>query len=313
MEWLLTSALTRVHPGGVVLITGTRWHKDDIIGCCRRSYEEKWEILDLPAIAEEDDQMGREVGEALFPHKWPADKLAEVKRRYESTGYAWMWEALYQQHPPLTLDAEWPTEYFEGVSFEHWPTDEQLQFKVLALDPSLGKTDTADYSAFVLAGLGWDGVIYIEADIARRDAYTMIQDGIGHCRQKRAAAWAVEGNAFQEILNPIIIAQTSAEGFAVPVHSIVNVMDKVTRIRMRLTPLLAMRKLRFKAYSAGTALLLEQMQNFPNHSFDDGPDALEMACKMIDDIWHKGDADVPVEPEAQPMPAWVPPHHPMVT
>jgi hypothetical protein len=47
---------------------------------------------------------------------------------------------------------------------------------------------------------------------------------------------------------------------------------------------LASRRLRFKADSPSTRLLVEQLMQFPIADHDDGPDALEMAFRLANQI-----------------------------
>ena len=50
------------------LIATTRWHEDDIPGRILNSgAANKWTILRLPALAEENDPLGRAKGEELAP------------------------------------------------------------------------------------------------------------------------------------------------------------------------------------------------------------------------------------------------------
>ena len=65
----------------------TRWHVDDLVGRLlsadrRRELEAagvmtSWSKLRLPAIAEDDDPLGRKAGEALFPERYPLPALKE--------------------------------------------------------------------------------------------------------------------------------------------------------------------------------------------------------------------------------------------
>jgi predicted phage terminase large subunit-like protein len=83
-QWWLTTALTRVEPNGGVLLIMTRWHEDDLAGRLMKQDaegdtdepEEKWHILNLPAIAEEGDALGRKTGAPLWEERWPLRKLA---------------------------------------------------------------------------------------------------------------------------------------------------------------------------------------------------------------------------------------------
>jgi hypothetical protein len=62
--------------------------------------------------------------------------------------------------------------------------------------------------------------------------------------------------------------------------------NKEVRIR-RLGTYLAQRLFRFKRRSPGTALLVQQLQDFPVGDYDDGPDALEMDLRTMIDRWNE--------------------------
>lgn len=95
-EWENT-LLTRLHPNGSIIIIMTRWHEDDLVGRLLEKEKEKWFLLNLPAIAEKNnDLLNRNVGQSLWPEhgfneEWAKDKKIEVGSR--------TWSALYQQRP----------------------------------------------------------------------------------------------------------------------------------------------------------------------------------------------------------------------
>jgi predicted phage terminase large subunit-like protein len=62
-----------------------------------------------------------------------------------------------------------------------------------------------------------------------------------------------------------------------------NHVSKHMRIR-RLGPYLSQRRLRFLARSAATKLLVDQLRDFPAGAHDDGPDALEMAVRLAEEM-----------------------------
>lgn len=86
---------TRLLPGGSVIVLNTRWTDDDLIGMLSQELE-GWEYINLKAIAEADDPLGRHPGEALFPEMYPIDSLLERKR----TMATYDWQCLYQGTPP---------------------------------------------------------------------------------------------------------------------------------------------------------------------------------------------------------------------
>ncbi|MCK5431780.1 MAG: phage terminase large subunit [Gammaproteobacteria bacterium] len=110
-EWFNSTAYTRLEPDGAVILIQTRWHQDDLAG--RQLAEmaaggEQWTILDLPAIAEEGDPLGREVGAALFPQRYPVEVLEKIKTKIGS----YWFNALYQQRPSEAGGTMFKREHF---------------------------------------------------------------------------------------------------------------------------------------------------------------------------------------------------------
>lgn len=68
---------------------------DDIGGRIKAHSDEKWDVVDFPAIATEMDVLGRQPGEALWPERYPLEKLTQIKNQI---GEYW-WNSLYQQTP----------------------------------------------------------------------------------------------------------------------------------------------------------------------------------------------------------------------
>jgi predicted phage terminase large subunit-like protein len=192
-----------------------------------------------------------------------------------------------KQGDPVNPEAcEWPAEYFGGPGFwfEKWP--EQIAIRAMGLDPSKGKdAQTGDYSALVKLGRDQAGVLYVEADLQRRPTPQIVADGVEMVRQFRPDGFAIEINQFQELLTADFQRVGQEQGVVLPIYGLDNRVNKQVRIR-RLGPYLAQRRLRFKSRSPGTALLVEQMKDFPVGDHDDGPDALEMALRLMIDLWN---------------------------
>jgi predicted phage terminase large subunit-like protein len=93
-DWYTDDIYTRLEPGGKLIIVMTRWHEDDLAGRAILS-EPGWEILKLPAIAEEDDQIGRKPGTALWPNRYTVEMFERIRR----TQGDYAFEALYQCNP----------------------------------------------------------------------------------------------------------------------------------------------------------------------------------------------------------------------
>jgi predicted phage terminase large subunit-like protein len=186
-----------------------------------------------------------------------------------------------KQNSPISPElCEWPEEYFgPEIWFDDWP--EGVQVKTMALDPSKGSdARRGDYSAYVLLAVDRQGVLYVEAELARRPTPQIVADGVQLYRRFRPDALGVETNQFQELLAGELEAEFRRQGLlAARPWPLENRVAKLVRIR-RLSPYLAARRLRFKRHSPGTQLLVEQLKMFPVGDHDDGPDALEMAIRL---------------------------------
>lgn len=285
-QWYLTTSRSRLSPTGAQVIIATRWHYNDLIGEILKTAAltgETWRVVSFPAIGED--------GAALWPEQWPLELLEPTRRGYYESGYPWMWEALYQQHPPETIDSEWPPEYFADIWTDDWPAPSERLITVVALDPSMEENETSDYSAFVACCKGHNGVYYLDANIERRDISLIVSRGVEWMREIKPDAFGCETNQFQKLLLPLFRKALPAIGIDErQVYGIKNSSmgsrfkdQKRTRIRGRWTPLLASGRVKVRR-SPGSRLMVEQLRGFPSHKFDDGPDGGEMAIRLADEL-----------------------------
>lgn len=94
-EWQDTF-YSRLSADGSVIIIMTRWHEDDLAGRLIRENRLPWIEIKIPAIAEEGDLLGRQVGEALAPEIGKDEEWAEQTK---SVSGSRGWASLYQQRP----------------------------------------------------------------------------------------------------------------------------------------------------------------------------------------------------------------------
>jgi predicted phage terminase large subunit-like protein len=116
-DWYTSTAYTRLEPGGAVILIQTRWHADDLAGrilAQAKETGEPWVVVNLPAIAGSDDQLGRSVGEPLWPDRFDAADLERIKR---SLG-TYMFSALYGQSPTPADGG-----LFQRSWFRYWTSD----------------------------------------------------------------------------------------------------------------------------------------------------------------------------------------------
>ena len=172
---------------------------------------------------------------------------------------------------------EWDPKHFEGnVFFDEWPLG--MELKTMALDPSKGQTDKpGDYQAMALLGIK-NGTIYIDVDLSRRPVDEMLEQYIDLMWHFEPDVAVIEDAAFQDVLlylaDDIALRKKMVAAIEPLAHGGIR---KIVRCR-RLGPYVLRGQFRYKR-SPGIQLYLDQMRAFPNGSYDDGPDVVEMALR----------------------------------
>lgn len=169
-DWYTSTAVTRVAPGGGILLILTRWHEDDLAGRIKEhSAHEGWTIIDFPAIAEADEystitgKLLRRAGEALHPARYPLSALEQIRATLGPVQFS----ALYQQRPVTPGGEIWRRGWFR-----HYLTPPDLFDEViLSADLSAGAThDAASYP--VIQAWGRKGAdLYLLEEWRRRCDY----------------------------------------------------------------------------------------------------------------------------------------------
>lgn len=161
-DWWQSTFLTRREPGAKVLVIMSRWHEDDLVGRLIRYGEGGMRIkrLRLPAIAEDDDPLGRRPGDALCPERYDEEALTAIRRDVGPSS----WAALYQQRPVLLgggmFKREW-LRYWEAQSVQgdtyyrlgDHLVDASEMWKFSTMDVAYTKTQRSDYTAIATWGV----------------------------------------------------------------------------------------------------------------------------------------------------------------
>lgn len=162
-DWFTSTAMTRVEPGGSVIVCHTRWHDDDLIGRIKREFPPgqglDWTHISAPAVTETLETItvnGEEVTEpkrrALWPSRWNLDEL-DKKRKLVGE---YDWSALYQGEPRPKGGRLFSaaTRYQVANIIEG---REPCKI-IIGADPAATEATNADFSAIVVASFtgSWD-------------------------------------------------------------------------------------------------------------------------------------------------------------
>lgn len=94
-DWFTDDLWTRREPGASVVVVMSRWHEDDLVGRIFERMGSEFERVTVPALAVDDDPLGRAPGEALWPARFNEAALAAIRADIGERAFS----ALYQQSP----------------------------------------------------------------------------------------------------------------------------------------------------------------------------------------------------------------------
>lgn len=188
-------------------------------------------------------------------------------------------QAEYQNEPinpqDCIFDKAWYTFYSDDYIYKR-----NIKFVeyVAALDPSLGKSKLGDFTAFITLARGNDGVIYVvDTVIERLPPDRIIDMVLEKAKQYHYNRVGVEVNQFQELLKLELQREAARRQIYLPIVEMRHNKDKVLRVQS-LVPYVKNKYVRFKGDQVA---LLDQLGAFPKGRHDDGPDALEMAVRLM--------------------------------
>ena len=131
-EWQ-NSFKSRFQSHSKVILIMTRWHEDDLAGRIIAN-EENVTVINLPLEAEENDPLGRKVGDAICPEIGKDnDWLKDFKKGFMSKEGSRAWNALFQGHPTglegNLFKREWWQYYDELPEISYWCMSVDAAFK----------------------------------------------------------------------------------------------------------------------------------------------------------------------------------------
>ena len=148
-RWFQQTLYTRLTPAGAVVLCMTRWHHDDLAGRLLNDQEEgrglPWRVLNFPALAEEDDALGRAPDGPLWPALYDRERLREI----ESTLSEHQWLAMYQQRPTPESGSTYHRDWFEQ-RYDELPA---LSRRIMTVDSAFKLGVDTDYTAIEVWGV----------------------------------------------------------------------------------------------------------------------------------------------------------------
>lgn len=283
-DWFTQVAMTRLMTKfACVVVVHTRWHEDDLIGritdpsnpCYSEEEAAKWKIINLPAIAKENDPLGRAPGEALWPERFDLEFLNAAKQ-LDGKGFS----ALYQQQPtPEDGDlfrADWICTYEKSKL----PSDLRIY---AASDHAIGTDKTRnDSTVMIIGGVDSYGDLYI-LDVwwEKAGSDKQVEAMLRLAKQWKPILWFAEKGHISKAIGPFLRKRMQEERQYFTVEEVTPVTNKVQRAQS-IMGRMSMKKVKFPKNAHWFMDARDELLKFPNARHDDFVDALAWLGRAVD-------------------------------
>jgi conserved hypothetical protein len=283
--WYQSTIRTRLAPGGGIIIIQTRWHEDDLVGRIVKEMEngtgETFESIVLPAIAEENDILGRKVGEPLWEERYGIDELENIKKAIGSREFS----ALYQQKPQVEDGGLFKRQYFKyfDVKNDFIIADNKnvnikdcFYFQTIDTAMSTHKNNDFTVIATFICDREWN-LYLVDLMLERLE----VPDQWNVIKQYRHK-YNLRFQAIESKSSGIgIMQQAKREGM--PLKELKADTDKMTRA-LNISVMFENGKVFFNKKLEKLLELEEQLLKFPNAVHDDAVDVCSYAGIVINDL-----------------------------
>lgn len=274
-SWYTTDARSRLVPSGKELIITTRWSRNDPAGQILRLIESgaeaEWQVIRLPMLCDdpENDPLGRQLGEQLWPEWFTQEQIDRAQRN------ALTWSALYQQ-TPLNASGSW-------VPLEHIQYEDQAPDAlrvVMAIDLALSQ-GRGDYTAIIVVGVDSDRKLHIlHVHRERTTADHILSRLFDLQEQYRPEVILIDDDPAATVFTRLAYQLGRQRGEHLPLRPVrIAGRDKETRAasiraQFHMGNVFLLRA----AWNLG---LIEETMEFPNGSHDDQIDALSLVGREM--------------------------------
>lgn len=294
-DWFTSDVISRMMPGGRIVVIHQRWHEDDLIGRLtdpmhpeyNPKVSGKWMHLYLPAIIY-DDELARLLGvrlavpedpehremfgarpsRPLWPERYGYDFFAEVKSQSPGS-----FEALYMGNPTPDDGEFFKREHIVPRMYGYNELPKNLRYYV-ASDHAVSEDQNRDATCILIGGVDEEGTLWIVDCWWQRKETDDVVDAmldIGD-RYKPLIWWAEKGHISKSI-GPFLRKRMVEENRYINVHEVTPARDKMTRAQA-IQARIAMGKVRFPQHAPWMQAALDEMLKFPMARHDDFVDAL---------------------------------------
>jgi len=270
-NWYTSTFYTRLMPGAAIVLMQTRWHEDDLAGRllnAQKAGGDQWTIVNLPAVAEGQDELGRQDGEALWPEWYDEDGLARIKNAIGT----YDWEALYQQRPVAQSG-----NIFKREWWHYYKTPDKYSLVIQSWDTAHKVDEENDFSVCTTWGISGNMIDLIDRFKAKLEFPELKRAAVTLGLRFQAEAILIEDKSSGQSLIQELRQETG-----LPVLPVKVDRDKVSRAHA-VTPLIEGGRVRLPEWASWVDDYISVMAAFPKGANDDDVDSTTQALNYLRD------------------------------
>ena len=271
-DWYLNDFLTRLKPGARQILIQTRWHEDDLGGRILERERAQWRVVSIPMLARDNDQLGRQSGERLWPEWFTEEMIATAKLDTRS------WNALYQQDPvPDEGD------YFKRDNFSEY---DQLPspLRVYAASDFAVTEGAGDFTEHGVFGVDANTNLYV-LDWWRGQTKSdeWIERMCDLILAHRPIVWFGESGPIRRAIEPFLMRRVSERGAFCRFEWMPSIADKVVRARA-IQALASVKSIVWPKASPWRSEVERQLLQFPAGKYDDAVDVFSLIGRGLEHV-----------------------------
>ena len=257
VDWYKSTFYTRAEPNANIVVLGTPWHPNDLLGYLRNNSTENWLIVQFPALDEN--------GKALCPDRFDTSAL-EIKKKEIGSFF---FQALYLLNPSFPEG-----NLVKRENFKRYSTCPDCDRMFMAADLTYKKTDTGSYCVIHVWGI-LNNEFYLIEEFRARVGFN------DQCKELRRLYFAFpkvreiyieDAASAQSVIDTL---KTEVKG----IHAVHVDSDKISRF-LAVSPIIENRQVNIPEGKMGDEYI-DELCFFPKSKHNDRVDATSVGFSKI--------------------------------
>ena len=264
-SWYWNDFVPRLLPNANQILIANRRHEDDLVGRLLQDEGDSWFVIRLPMLAEQDDPLGRSVGDRLWPEWFTEEQVRQAKKLPRT------WAGLYQQRPA----PEEGNFFNKNTIIEYKLNELPKNLRMYAAsDWALRKGDQNDKTCHMIGGVDEEGRLWIvDWFWGKLDTFESTQKMFDLNRQYKPAIWWHGRENITGSIGPFIYQKMRDDGEYIVIDELSEARDKVSKAQA-IKGWMGAKMVMFPSFLPEWGDALHEILTFPGGTHDDFVDTL---------------------------------------